>query len=59
MKAEIIGKNLVITIELQKATRSASGKSMVCASTNGNVTTDCIVDGKPLTIGLNAYYKAN
>lgn len=37
--------------------RSASGKSRVIASTNGNKTTSVMVDGKPLVIGLNAYIK--
>lgn len=34
---------------------SGSGKSLLVASTNGSVRTDVVVDGKPLTIGLNAY----
>lgn len=34
---------------------SKSGKTMLVASSGGNVTTTAIVDGKPVTIGLNAY----
>jgi hypothetical protein len=37
---------------------SASGKTQVVASSHGNQTTTCIVNGKPLTVGLNAYIKA-
>jgi hypothetical protein len=41
----------------QKPTPSASGKTLVVASTRGNAVTDVLVDGKPVTIGLNAYIK--
>ena len=57
MKCEIKGKTLIITIDLEKPTPSASGKTLVVASTRGNVVTDALVDGKPITIGLNAYIK--
>jgi hypothetical protein len=50
-------KYLVIKIEMQQAERSASGKTMVVASTHGNVKTEAKVDGNPITVGLNAYYK--
>jgi hypothetical protein len=56
MKAEIVNGNLVITIALdKKGAPSASGKTLVHASTRGNVQTDVLLNGKPLTIGLNAY----
>lgn len=56
MKAKIEGSNLVITIPLQKPTASKSGKTLVVASSSGNkVMSECIVDGKPVTIGLNCY----
>ena len=39
-------------------TGSKSGKSLMVASTKGNPTFDnCKLDGKPVTIGLNAYIK--
>jgi hypothetical protein len=58
MKAWIEENKLVIEIDLEASPRpSASGKTMVVASTHGNVTTDVLVDGKPVTIGLNAYIK--
>jgi len=55
MKAEIKGNNLVITIELQKPTLSTSGKTKVVASTHGNKETDVVIEGKRVTIGVNAY----
>ncbi len=55
MKVEIKGDKLCIEIDLQKPTPSASGKTLVVASTRGNVSTEAVIDGKPVTIGLNAY----
>lgn len=55
MKTEIKDNQLIITIDLQTPTLSASGKTLVVASTRGNVVTDVLVQGKPVTIGLNAY----
>ena len=34
---------------------SKSGKTMLVASSGGNITTTATVDGKPVTVGLNAY----
>ena len=34
---------------------SKSGKSLVIASTRGNQTTTATFDGKPVTLGVNAY----
>jgi len=45
------------SFDLEKPTPSASGKTLVVASTRGNAVTDVMVDGKPVTIGLNAYIK--
>ncbi len=57
MKAEIKDGFLIVTMPLQPPTASASGKTKVIASTRGNkvLTTH---DGKPVTIGLNAYIPA-
>lgn len=59
MSVKVEGKTLVIRIPMQKPTPSASGKTLVCASTHGNVKTECKVDGKVLTVGLNAYIRNN
>lgn len=57
MTVEIKGNKLCIEIDLDKPTPSSSGKTLVVASTRGNTVTDVMIDGKPLTIGLNAYIK--
>jgi len=57
MKVEIKGKELIITVEMQTPTPSASGKTLVIASSHGNQTTNAIIDGKPVIVGLNAYIK--
>ncbi len=48
---------LVIKIKMQEPKASSSGKTMVVASTHGNIKTEAQVNGKPITIGLNAYFK--
>lgn len=56
MDVKITGKNLVITIPLDEAPKpSGSGKSLIVASTRGNLKTDLKVGGKELTISVNAY----
>ena len=45
---------LCIEIDLEKPTPQSSGKTLVVASTHGNLVTTAEVDGKPITIGLNA-----
>lgn len=57
MNVEIRGNRLCIEIDLEKPTPSASGKTLVVASTRGNAVTDVLVDGKPVTVGLNTYIK--
>jgi hypothetical protein len=37
--------------------RSTSGKTMVIASTNGNIPIGINYKDKPVILGLNAYYK--
>lgn len=54
--AKIEGNELVIRLPLnEKPERSASGKTLVVASTRGNKETDCVVQGKKVIVGLNAY----
>lgn len=57
MEAKIEDGKLIITIELQEPTPSASGKTLVVATTHGNMTTQCVINGKSVVIGLNAYIK--
>jgi hypothetical protein len=55
--AMIEGNELVIRISLQEPTPSSSGKTLVVATTRGNIQTDAKVDGKPVTIGVNALHE--
>ena len=59
MKAELKDGQLVITIpaDTTNPRPSASGKTRIVASSNGNITTNVMVNGKPLVVGLNAYIK--
>jgi hypothetical protein len=55
--AKIENNKLIITADLETPTPSASGKTLVVASTRGNKETDVLIDGKPVIIGLNAYIR--
>lgn len=57
MQAEIRDNKLFIEIDLEEPTPSSSGKTLVVASTHGNIATSAQVNGKPVSIGLNAYIK--
>lgn len=57
MKVVIEKNELVIRIPMQNPTPSKTGKTLIVASTGGNVATTATVDGKPVIIGLNAYIK--
>ncbi len=57
MKVEIKYNKLFIEIDLETPIPSSSGKTLVVASTHGNTVTAAEIDGKPVTIGLNAYIK--
>jgi len=59
MKAQIVDGHLVLTLPLQTPTNSKSGKTLVVASTHGNQKTDVTINGKPVTVGVNAYIKAD
>jgi hypothetical protein len=57
VEVKIENGKLIIEIDLQEPTPSASGKNLVVASTRGNVVSDCVIDGKNVVIGLNAYIR--
>ena len=57
MEVEIKDGKLVISIELQEPTPSTSGKTLVVATTRGNVPTGVLINNKELILGLNAYIK--
>jgi hypothetical protein len=49
------GDTLVIRLAIKTPTPSASGKTLVIASTRGNQKTSLQIDGKDLYLGVNAY----
>lgn len=55
MQVTIEGNELVIRLPLETPTLSSSGKTMMVATSRGNIKTDAIVDGKNVTVGVNAY----
>jgi len=56
MKVTIENNELVIRIPMQTPPQpSASGKTLVVASSRGNKVSEAVVDGKQVVIGLNAY----
>ncbi len=56
MTVKIEGGHLLVKIPLKEPTASKSGKTLVVASTQGNVVCEgAKVNGKSVTIGLNAY----
>jgi hypothetical protein len=57
MKAEILNGCLVLTLPLGTPAPSASGKTLVVASSHGNKQTTVQVDGKPIVVGVNAYIR--
>lgn len=57
MNAEIKNGKLVVTIDLQEPTPSASGKTLVVATSHGNMPTTALVNGERVIVGLNAYIK--
>jgi hypothetical protein len=57
LKVEIKDNKLFIEIDLEKPTPSSSGKTLVVASTHGNIVTTAKVDDMGITLGLNDYIK--
>lgn len=51
------GQKLVIEIDLEIPRPSASGKTMVVASSHGNTKTDAMLNGQQIVVGLNAYVR--
>jgi len=56
LTAVIDGEYLVIRVPMNPTpVRSATGKTMVVASSHGNKETEVEVQGKPVFVGVNAY----
>ena len=54
MQAKVEKGNLIITIPLQKAHQSKSGKTLLIATTRGFWKTEAEVEGKKVSVSLNA-----
>ena len=50
-------KTLTLVLRLQDPTPSASGKTLVVASTHGNVPSGVKINGKDVIVGINAYIR--
>ena len=58
LTATIEQGELVIRLPLENPpTPSKKGKTMIIASSRGNVTAGLVIDGKPVILGVNAYVK--
>jgi hypothetical protein len=56
MKVEIKDGNIIITTPINKPLMpSKSGKTLLVASSNGNITSEAVIEGKHIVIGLNCY----
>jgi hypothetical protein len=56
LTAAIEGEYLVIKVPLNPTpVRSATGKTLVVASSHGNKETEIEIQGKPVIVGVNAY----
>jgi hypothetical protein len=56
VKVTIENGELVIRLPLNRPpVVSASGKTLIVASTRGNQKTDAVIDGRPVIVGVNAY----
>ena len=57
MEAKVEKGKLVITIPLQTPAPSKSGKTLIVATTSGFASTTAEVNGKPISVSVNAYIK--
>lgn len=58
LKVTIENGMLVIRLPMNPTpVPSGSGKTLIVASTHGNVATAAVVQGQPVTIGVNAYIR--
>ena len=58
VQAKLENDNLIITLPMNgTGVRSKSGKTIVVASSHGNVPTEVEINGKKVIVGVNAYIK--
>ncbi|MFN0151788.1 MAG: hypothetical protein ACKVU1_13905 [bacterium] len=56
-KIDEAAKTLTLVLDLQEPTPSATGKTLVVATTHGNQPTDVMLGEQPLIVGVNAYIR--
>jgi hypothetical protein len=49
------GKLTIVIDEASELVPSSTGKTLVVASSHGNVATSINIDGRPLKVGVNAF----
>lgn len=54
MKAEVKGNNLIVTIPLETPHPSSTGKTKIVAGSGGFKQTEAKVDGKTVSVAINA-----
>ena len=54
MNVEIKANDLIVSLPISPRP-SKSGKTILVASTSGNIKTTVEYDGKPITVSVNAY----
>jgi hypothetical protein len=59
MRARMKGSNLVIEVSMQTPKRSASGKTLLVATSRGTWESPVEVNGKPVRIIVNAFIAAD
>lgn len=57
MEAKVEGNELVIRIALETPRPSATGKTLVVASSHGNQATTAMINGQAIVVGINAYIR--
>jgi hypothetical protein len=55
VSATIEGNELVIRLPLNPPRPSATGKTLVVATSSGNKATEAVVNGQQVVVGVNAY----
>ncbi len=56
-KIDEAAKTLTLVLDLQEPTPSATGKTLVVATTHGNQPTDVMLGEQALIVGVNAYIR--
>ena len=56
-KIDKAAKTLTLVLDLQEPTPSATGKTLVVATTHGNQPSEVMIGGQPLIVGVNAYIR--